>query len=125
MTVARSTAANNSIVPRVAHLEKEMGEVRKTLAAISETLHGIARSQAEIRASAPGSWQDQLQSINHMAWLFALVAGGIIWISGTVNTKPAAELRERLAVIEYRLSGDRVAPQPSKNMSYIIQPIRM
>ena len=102
--VARATANNDAMIPRVAHLEREMGEVRASLSSISDTLHGIVRTQAEIRASAPGSWQDQLQSVNNMAWLFALVVGGIIWISGQVNSKPTGELIARINILEYQVT---------------------
>lgn len=106
MAAARRTTLTSSaemLMPRVAHLESEMGEIKSTLSAMSDALNGISRAQAEMRAAAPAAFGDMLQGVTNMAWLFAMVIGGVIWVSSMVNQKPDLDLKERLSVIEYRL----------------------
>lgn len=92
------------LLPRVAHLESEMGEVKKSLAGISTTLQDIARVQTEMRASAPADWSVTLSNFNQIAWLAALLFAGIIWISSMVNGNPNAKLSERLTKLEVKIS---------------------
>lgn len=99
---AISTSAE-MLMPRVAHLESEMGEVKKTLVGINSTLQEIARVQTEMRASAPADWSVMLGNVNQIAWLAALLIGGIIWISSMVNTSPSKDLEARIAIMEMQL----------------------
>lgn len=110
-TASKTAAPASTVEPRLRQLEHEVGEIKTSISNQGTKIDQLLQAYTRFEAQRPRSLSETLSTVQSCAYLFALVVGGVLWISTQVQGGGAQELREAVARMDERLKAyERVLP---------------
>lgn len=104
-----------SLSQRMTTVESQLSGMDTKLDNLTNTLHDmrsdLVAQAAQARAKAPMSIKDAVSTLLHVAVLFSLIVGGIIYVASGANANGNCETKVKTAVLEYRLDQAEKAPR--------------